>query len=307
LWTFFVTYRTFALNPLKIQAFNHVQNVQKKSKKTIDTPLRFCEIALTHGIKNRKTLIKMRTKTLLIASAVALTAAITSSQAQTVYSANIVGYVNEAVPGQQYELYSPALDLDGTGTNGTVSTVVGTNVDLGTQVLIWNGSGYNTLAYQSSNGKGSTVEWVLLGAGGGPSNNYALNVGQGFFLFDPKASPVDTNITETGNVLQGTLVNGNIPAVKNEYSLLGSLVPIGGDLKTNLNYQAAQNDQALVWNGTGFNTYAYQSSNGKGSTVEWVLLGAGGGPADPQVGVGQGFFLFTGSATDSWTEVFTNN
>jgi hypothetical protein len=251
----------------------------------------------------------MRTQTLLIASAVALTAAITSSQAQTVYSANIVGYVNLPIPAQQFALYNAALDLDGTGTNGTVSTVVGTNVDVGTQVLIWNGAGYNTLAYQSSNGKGSTVEWILTGAGGGPSNNYPINVGQGFFTFDPKsaATQVFTNVTETGNVLQGTLVNPYIPAVKNEFALLGSQVPIGGDLKTNLNYAAAQNDQVLVWNGTGFSTYAYQSSNGKGSTVEWILTGAGGGPQDPQVGVGQGFFLFTGSATDSWTEVFTNN
>ncbi len=41
----------------------------------------------------------MRTKTLLIAAA-ALAAAVTSSQAQsTVYSQNIVGYVNQVLPG----------------------------------------------------------------------------------------------------------------------------------------------------------------------------------------------------------------
>lgn len=275
------------------------KNVQKKIQKTIDTVSLVCEIALTHGIKpyknNRQ---KMRTKTLLIVAASALAAAVTSSQAQsTVYSQNIVGYVNEAISQNQYELFAPALDVDGTGTNGTISTVLGTNVDVGTSVLVWNGAGYDSLQYTSVGGHGGTVTWSLNGVA---DPNYPLNVGQGFFLYDPAAGV--TNITETGVVMQGTLKNPYVGAA-NTYSLLGSEVPIGGDLTTNLNYIPSQGDSVLLWNGTGYTAYQYTSVGGHGGTVEWE---SGGVAAEPIINVGQGFFLYP-AANTTWTQTFTNN
>jgi hypothetical protein len=245
----------------------------------------------------------MRTKTLLVASAVALTAAITSSQAQTVYSANIVGYVNQAVPSGQYAMLSAALDSDGTGTNGTISSVVGTNVDVGTQVLSWTGSGYNTLIFtKSGKGASATTFWALSGV---VTNNYPLNVGQGFFMFDPTTPQVGTNITQTGNVLQGTLVNNNVSSVAGTYSMLGSEVPLAGDLSTNLGYAATVGDQVLTWNGTGYTTYIYtKSGKGSAATQFWAV---GGVPQEPIISVGQGFFLFPINNNESWSETFTNN
>jgi len=245
----------------------------------------------------------MRTKTLLIAAATALAAAVTSAQAQTVYSQNIVGYVNLALTPGSDELVAPALDVDGTGTNGTITTVVGTNVAVNTAVLIWNGSGFDTLTYSKnpSAPHGATVWWTATGGVNENVPNYPINVGQGFFIDDP----TDTNLVETGVVMQGTLVN-NLPAGSD--SLVASIVPIGGDLTTNLNYLPTLNDSALIWTGSGYQTYTYSKnpSAPHGATVWWTSLAGVNTDLDPQITVGQGFFIVP-AAANAWTETFTNN
>ena len=291
-----------SLKSLPIQSFKMCKNVQKKLKNSIDTALLLCEIDRTHGTNRNNNNQKMRTKTLLIAAA-ALAAAVTSSQAQTVYSANIVGYANLGITAGSYELITPTFDVDGTGTNGTISTVVGTNVDAGTLVLIWNGTGYSDLSYQSTSGRGSALGWVLLGTTPVVSPNYPVNVGEGLFVNDP--GPNVTNLTVSGVVMQGTLPNPYV-APAGTYALLGSMVPISGDLDTNLDYVPNQGDLVLEWNGNGFNDYSYQSESGRGSTIGWVLLGTTPTVSSPQVSVGQGFFL-NPAATTTWTETFTNN
>lgn len=242
----------------------------------------------------------MRTKTLLIVAASALAAAVTSSQAQsTVYSQNIVGYVNQTLTPGSYELVAPALDVDGSGTNGTISTVVGTNIVSGTTVLVWNGAGYDTLAWGSP-GRGQAATWTLEGTTPTADPTYPLNVGEGFFINDP----TDTNMLQTGVVMQGTLVNPYVrPA--GTYSLVSSIVPIAGDITTNLNYQPSSGDTILTWTGSGFNTYAY-GSPGRGQPAVWTLEGTTPVQQDPVLSVGQGFFL-NPAVNNTWTEVFTNN
>jgi hypothetical protein len=255
----------------------------------------------------------MRTKTLLIASAVALTAAINSSQAQsTVYSANVVGYVNLSVAGAgAYQLYSVALDLDGTGTNNTISTVIGNNVDPGTIVYAWNqaNSDFDALALTiSGRGASATTNWVLEGPGGGTDPTYPLNVGEGFFITDPNGTVTDTNFTETGNVLSGTVSNHYVPQTAGTYGLVASAIPYGGDLRTNLNYNATPGDIVYQWSGTTFNAYDYTiSGRGASTATNWVLEGPGGGTENPQIPVGAGFFLVPNSSGESWVETFTNN
>jgi hypothetical protein len=255
----------------------------------------------------------MRTKTLLIASAVALTAAITSSQAQTVYSANIVGYANLAVPQQAYGLYAPAFDADGTGTNGTILSVLGTNLDLGTTVLVWNpaNASYDTLTLTFKASKTPPTFWSL--AGVGADNSYPLNVGQGFFINDasPPATPI-TNFTETGTVFLGSggpagaaVVNNYVPATAGSFGLIASQIPLGGFIDTNLNYSATVGDTILTWNGTGYNTYTYTFKASKNPPNFWSLAGVGA--QDVNLSVGQGFFLVPENNGETWTETFTNN
>jgi hypothetical protein len=242
-------------------------------------------------IKTQQHNKKMRTKTILLAMA-ALAAGLATSQAQTpVYSANIVGYVNLPLTPGQYSLYSPALDADGTGTNGTITTVVGTNVAVGTTVLVFNGTGYDGLLYGPLVRNGSPV-WQLNGVA---DTNYPLNVGEGFWIQDP----TDTNLTEAGTVMQGTLTNKYI-LPGGDYSLLASQVPLSGDITTNLNYIPTTGDTLLIYNGTGYNGYLYGPLVRNGPSV-WQLNGVA---AEPQISVGQGFWLQP-AATTNWVETFT--
>ena len=58
----------------------------------------------------------MRTKTLLIAAA-ALAVGVATSMAQTTYSQNVVGYINQVIPASGYSIIGNTLTL----TNGDVA------------------------------------------------------------------------------------------------------------------------------------------------------------------------------------------
>jgi hypothetical protein len=224
----------------------------------------------------------MKTKTLLIAAA-ALAAGVMSSQAQ-VYSQNIVGYVNVSVP-TGYSMVANPLDLDGTGTNNTVLTVLGTNsLPSGSEVLTWNGTGFEENIFSIPVHKTEAV-WSTPTA--------PLNPGAGFFVYNPGPA---TNITVVGNALVGTNSNPNL-TVGGGYSALASYSPVGGDIATNLSYTASLGDQVLVWNNTSasYTQYIYNIPVHK-TVAAWS-------PSNPQIAVGQGFFLFTTNTSASWTEI----
>ena len=171
----------------------------------------------------------MRTKTLLIAVA-ALAAETISSQAQTVFSANVVGYVNVVLPAGQLVLVSNPLD-DGTNT----TTSLGQNLANRSQIQIWNGSGF-TVANKASG------VWTP---------DLSIPVGTGFFVNSK------TTITNTfvGTVIPGVggFTTNSLPA--NTLVLVGSTVPYAGDLTdTNLAIGPllANKSAIQVWNGSGF-------------------------------------------------------
>jgi len=211
----------------------------------------------------------MKSKTLLIAAA-ALVAGVISSQAQTaVYSQNIVGYVNVPL-ATGYNLIANQLDLDGTGTNNSIYTVVGTNLPANTQVLAWNGSGYSASKLTAAG------KWL-------PNNQAitnAMNPGSGFFIVPPSA----TNVTLVGNVIQGT---NSYPIVAG-YQIVSPSAPVAGGITTVQGYIPSKNDQVLIWNGTGYTSRKY-------SGTTWV-----GG--EPSIAVGQAFFL-NASSNNVWNQV----
>ena len=107
-------------------------------------------------------------KTLLIAAA-ALVAGVISSEAQTVYSVNVVGYASVVLaPG--YTLICNPFD-DGKG-NQISNILASANLVNKSQVLTWN-AGLQT--YDTAIGKvnNDATSW------GGP---FPVSVGQGFFL-----------------------------------------------------------------------------------------------------------------------------
>ena len=83
----------------------------------------------------------MRTKTLLLTAAALLAAGITSTQAQPVYSQNVVGYASVATPGAgvNYLITVPFAIGVSNGAN-EIWPLIGGNPTLpdGSTILIWN-------------------------------------------------------------------------------------------------------------------------------------------------------------------------
>jgi hypothetical protein len=175
----------------------------------------------------------MRTKTLLIAAA-ALAATVISSEAQTVYSANVVGYINVPIPANQFVLLANPLD-DGTNT----TTSLGQALPNKSAIEIWNGAGFT----------GTTK------VGGAWSPDLSIPPGTGFFVNSKTA----TNITFVGSVVvpSGGMGTNALPA--GSFVMIGSQIPMSGDLNdTNatanlgLGSVLANKSSVQIWNGSGF-------------------------------------------------------
>jgi hypothetical protein len=230
----------------------------------------------------------MRTKTLLIAVAGALAAAITSSQAQTVYSQNVVGYVNTTLTGS-YAFSMVCNPLNGT-TNGAEQVMPG--LTGGESLFVWTGHGYyiytfqgagSGAAYATQNGLSSPYQSDWTDGSAAPDSQYAgygapqmageqtdtaddwywtvqpqLSPGQGYFVQNP-------NNTET-NTYTGTVVTTNNQAITGSYaySMVASAIPVGGNAETNtainLTANFAGGESVFVWNGHGYYIYTYQGA-----------------------------------------------
>jgi len=178
----------------------------------------------------------MRTKTLLIAAA-ALAAGVISSQAQPVYSANIVGYVNQTA-GKNFNAFSVPLDLAGGNTltniiqnipdtNPTDPNYQGGIYDY-TTVYIWNGSGYTIYTLDSG--------WPT-GVGNAKDNAAVtppiINPGT-LYYFDNTTPNAYTNtsvgIVHADNAPTGSQIAGVTTNIflANAYTFVSSKLPIAG-------------------------------------------------------------------------------
>lgn len=207
----------------------------------------------------------------------ALAAGLVASQAQSnVYSANVVGYYNVAVTNG-FTLLANQLDIDGTGTNNTVQSTIGTNLPSGTKCLAFNPA---TQAYATITLSG-TGAWSAGVAG--PIVKAALQPGGGVFL----QTSVTTNITIVGNVLQQT----NKTPVIVGFQVVSYPFPVAGGFTTNFNYIPAGHDKALIWN-VGPQTFSTHTWG----TTSWSL-------GDPQLSVG-GALVLEPAAANVWTNGF---
>jgi hypothetical protein len=156
----------------------------------------------------------MRTKTLLFSAAVGV-AGMLAASAQ-VYSVNSVGYINVTLP--------PGFSMVGNQLISTANKVsdILPAPPLGTQVLSWNGSGFNV------------IEYADIGFGPGWSGDLALDVGSGVFIKNPTAS--DMTITFVGEVPQGADSNTTIPA---GFSIRSSTVPQAGNVIQDFGFPSA--------------------------------------------------------------------
>ena len=233
----------------------------------------------------------MKTNTLLAAAAILAVGGI-AAQAQ-VYSQNIVGYVNQVIPAGYTVVGNPLT----TGSSNGVNEVFSALPD-GTSFLFWNGSGFDTVIYDSSIGG---FPWF----DGGYNTLSAvpqIAPGTAFFINPPNAF---TN-TYVGTVSPAAGATNSFPLPAG-YSLVSSVLPVGGAI-TNaaLSFPLDGNDgiSFLLWNGSGYVTRIYDTTVGDGNGP-WYD-GNYAGPVDaPVLNVGYGFFVNPPSAT-VWKQTLSN-
>jgi hypothetical protein len=194
-----------------------------------------------------------------------------------VYSLNVVGYVNKSLPAGLTLIANPLQT-----TNNTVGGLfggVGGALPEGTQIYLWNGSGYAI---------GTRDDLGAAGYSPDGFENQSLAPGKGFFVKNNGAAAL--TVTFVGEVLQGKLTNH----VGTGYQLLASMVPQAGQVDTVLGYPAVEGDQVYLWKGTAYAIFTADSLN------EPPLWGSPG----PVLDVAEGFFSRKAAAVD-WIRDFT--
>jgi hypothetical protein len=212
------------------------------------------------------------------------------------YSVNIVGYANVAVPATGFA---------------------------GNPFLTTNGNAVTTVLPNASNG----MVLLKLGASGYQNNNFLngwsnptmpLLPGEGFFVKD--LSGAATTVT-----LLGEVVNGNCNRLPAGFSLASSIVPRSGLLQSQLQFPAAEGDEILIFNRSSgaYDIYDFffdswipsEPSLGVGQAfwcsksiaADWSQTGGGGncsfGPTALNSSVAQvNFFTYNGSAGSGQTQ-----
>ena len=250
----------------------------------------------------------MRTKTLLLTAAALLAAGIVSTQAQPVYSQNIVGYASIATPnaGVNYLITIPFAIGVSNGANEIWPLVGGQpTIPDGSAILIWNSATLKYTTYLSD-----STSATLWDDNNGTALTFSpkLPVGQGFFL-----SPANPNFT---NVFAGTIAvnvgTSNVMTLPNAgvNYLVGCAVPYAGAVTNgNPTTYAGGPDLSifgglpdgsalLIWNPATLKYTTYLSDSTSGSLCDDNNGSAI--PAPPNITVGQGFFLSPANPNYNW-------
>jgi hypothetical protein len=271
----------------------------------------------------------MRTKTLALSAMVGLLGS-AAAMATNVYSVNAVGYINVVMqPG--FNIITCPLICGTDPGNPTVTNDLNVlfpnpaatapyfNPSVGSQ-----GSG--AIVYQMSGGVYTAIDTAqsISYGGGWASGGADITVLPGQAVFFQNPNPIGgANMTATfvGTVPQGTMTNVLTPG----YNLVGSMVPVSGDLVTNSisllstvdgPYPAAQGDFIYFFNpgraGSTQNQIGFQEDLYSYGAWFSSSVGPNIGPSpnyDPiTVSVYQGFFYNNGQgANEKWVETFSVN
>jgi hypothetical protein len=276
-------------------------------------------------------------KTLLIAAA-ALAAGIISTEAQSnVYSANIVGYVNTSIPGNNAltMIANPLQVVDSNGKTNYASSAL-SGLAGGETLYVWKGNGYYVYSYAGAGqgtGLGYASDWYDLYPGTGaaiPGSTYD-SVNQVYWTPQPVLPPGQAAFLQNGNTtFTNTFVgnaitsNTNAPVVipgNNALTFVSSPVPIGGNIEgTNFNLPFVGGETIYIWKGNGYYGYSYAGAGqgtGLGYASDFYDLYPGTGAAIPgstydsvnqvywtpalNLSVGEGFIIQNGGSTLNWT------
>jgi prepilin-type processing-associated H-X9-DG protein len=214
----------------------------------------------------------MRTKSLLLAAVLGV-ATVASSLAQ-VFSVNIVGYINKALP---VGFSMVANQLNATPDNKVTTLFTAAAVE-GMTIYKFNAAtgGYVNVAFVDGVWEGDAT--------------MTLNPGEGAFVYTPAAATA----TFVGEVQLVSSVP--VPA---GFSILSSVIPQKAALDTGLGMPVGEGDTVYQYNpATGGYT--------QNAFVDGVWEGAGGGAA-PQPDVAEAFFYRNAGAAKTWDRTFTVN
>jgi hypothetical protein len=208
----------------------------------------------------------MRTKALLLGAMIGA-ASLVTSMAQ-VYSVNIVGYVNTTIPHGFSIVCNP---LNATGGNTIVNVMPVPPV------------GVSIYKFRNATGDYSQNDFDTgFGEWGDPT--MTVSPGEGLFVFN-----AGTNFTWTfvGEVPTGT----QTITLPQGFNLIASIIPQTGHISSDLGYIPTGDIVYKFRNATSdYETYTYDTGFG-----EWDV--------EPEIAVGEGFFLWRGTA-GSWTRTF---
>jgi hypothetical protein len=237
-------------------------------------------------------------------TAAALAVGVVSSQAQgTVYSQNVVGYVNVAVPAGALQMVANQLD---TGSNTLNNVFQSGLVSTKSFVLEWNGASYNQYEYYNCADSGGVAAgwWNLAGTVQVGNTNY-IQPGQGLFFHNASASTV--TIPTVGQVIQGTNFY-SVAAGLNAYSVPQPLAGLSLD-NPQVGFPVVSTKTFyLDWTGTSFTQYEYYNCADSGGVAPGFYNLAGTIQEDTNTAIwpqaGGSFFIHNAATATTWTNVF---
>jgi hypothetical protein len=197
-------------------------------------------------------------------------ASLVTSMAQ-VYSVNIVGYVNTAVPAGFSMIQNPL--------NASPDNKLANVLPIPAQPCV-------IYLYQASSGG------YLINEFDGEAwadDQMVINPGDGFFMYNPGAA---FTITFVGEVPTGSL---STPLVTG-FNMVGSKVPQSGKLQTDLGYVPAAPAEAV---------YQFRNATGGYDIYGWDT--GVWDPDEPVLGVGEAVFIYRLGAPGNWTRTFNVN
>jgi hypothetical protein len=238
--------------------------------------------------KSRKVKI-MRTKTMLLSALLGALGSVSVMAQTNVYSLNAVGYINVTLePG--YNIITCPLIAS---PDNTIATLLNN-----TNGAYQSGSRNPAQVLQFTGGVYSASDEAASGnapSGWASGGTITINPGQAVFFFNP--STTNMSATFVGTVPTGLVTNALIPG----YNLVGSIVPVIGDIVTNpiSLFTNAQSSGRTV---DFIDTY----TPGVGYLQDIYSAGAWQSGDPTLTNVYQGFFFFNGfSTTNNWVEDYS--
>ena len=198
-----------------------------------------------------------------------------------VYSVNAVGYINKTI-------YP--------GFNLIANQLIQSNTTL--QALIPNPPA-DTLVYKFTPGSGFQIRQFDATFGWDLDPDLNLTPGSGIFVKNPSnvvGGPAFT-ITFVGDVPTGSQ---SVPIV-NGLNLIASIIPQAGLISTQLLFPAEADDQVFQFVNTGATLGGFLSTKQYDSGLGWDIDG------EPNISVGEAFWLNSAGTHAPWVRTFTVN